>query len=217
MRSCRVNFKAIKSKPLGLIYTDPDFLVVNKVLGIDAISGKELSQNDIRGLGIDGYVGRSKQLVSVNSLGVYETGILMISRSPASGISARQLWRAGQLWKPFYWILVEGRLKGRGKSGVINVPLMHGVPHSSGITSISHWRVLKETDDRTLIEVNPRTTVVDQIELHCRLCLNATPVQSLGAHLARIEGNLPSGSALDLFANPHGELAKELASLGWYS
>ena len=209
--------RAIKdARSQFLLLRNKDYVAINKPIGLKLISGKQPCANvgkifDSMGLG-SGY-----QPVPVSSMDAQVSGVAFFSLHPSAGRLARTMIREGKFWRRKYWGLVNGRVAGGHSSGVINIPLDGSVPSANGVPSITHWRLLRysETERLSLIEFEPRTDVLDQIQLHCKISLRTPLVETTGLHLHKISGCLPGGDDVDITAPPVAELRLSLEKLGF--
>lgn len=199
-----------------MIFSSADFIAINKPRGLAIDSGKEMNHATLSSLGIPSTVTNGSSLVAVNRMSAEDSGITVLSRHPIAGIQAREMLRQGKLWKPSYWIVVQGRVK-YGIGGVINLPMRNGQPDEKGVASITHWKTLKSSDKFSLIQLQPRTYLDNQLQVHCETCLRTPPVSGLGFHLQRIEGKFPGGYTFDISAPPVGMLEDIIASHEWLS
>lgn len=198
-----------------LIYRDSDYVAVNKPLGYPSSAGKE-SCKELRNLL------RSMELssgvdypVPVNSMSESVSGVQLLSLHSGAGRLARSMIKSGQFWKSKYYGIVCGKIGIRQSSGVINIPLIDGVPDPAGEVSITHWKILKRAGELSLIEFEPRTETKNQIPIHCELILRAPLLPSTGLHLFSVTAALPGGANVEISAPVLGEFKQQMQALGW--
>ena len=203
-----------------VLFRNSDYLAINKPIGFKCSAGKA-PEKKLRGL-LESMelVGYGSVPVPITSLPSDVSGVLMMSRNPAAGQLARGLIKSGQFWRCTFWGIVQGRIAQNQLSGVINIPLLNGEPNSMGPPAITHWRLLKYADHKTgqemsLVEFEPRTSVDDQIKLHCALTLKAPLLSVGGLHLHCMHASLPGSPNLRLVAPPTGEFLENFKYLGW--
>lgn len=198
-----------------VLFRNADYLAINKPIGIECTSGKEIS-NDFRSL--LNSIGGS--LVPVNSLGADLSGVVLLSRNVSAGRLARGLIKSGHSFQCKYWGILNGRPNGKHCQGIINIPLLGNLPNSNGTTAITHWKLLKYSNyldgkEASLIEFEPRTDVANQIRLHCESSFRLQFVDNNMLHLQQIKTHLPNGEETTIEAPPIGVFEEFMSQLGW--
>lgn len=209
-RSIRIN------RDEYLLFRNPDFIAINKPLGFEATAGKTPS-SELRALITEMELANSDDCpVPVHSSSSSTSGVLLLSMHAAAGKLARAMVKEGQFWKCKYWGLLDGRIAGRQSSGVINIPMSAGQVTSDGEPSITHWRLLKYTDQGvSLVEFEPRTNIQNQIQLHAELVLKAPLLSDTGLHLRQVSASLPTGESTEVVAPVRDRFRDAMVSLGW--
>lgn len=199
-----------------VLFRNDNYLAINKPLGIETSSGKEMPKSLRAKLDQVGLIGIEVAPVPINSMKESVSGVQLLSRHPAAGKLGRSMMREGPFWRSKYWGIGSGRIAGNSRSGVVNVPIKDGCIASDGIPSITHWRVLKYCDIHklTLIEYEPRTNVEGQILIHSENVLKTPVVSDLGLHLVSLTVSLPN--TIDIFAPVRDEFKIKMQSLGWF-
>jgi hypothetical protein len=129
--------------------------------------------------------------------------------------------KEGKFWRCQYWGLLQGKVGGYHREGVISMPLRDGLPSTDGVPSITQWKIIKFNGERgnrehvSLIQFEPRTAVDDQIRIHCTLSLNAPLIDDVGLHLYQVSGCLPGGDHTVIVAPPKGLFREKLVHLGF--
>ena len=197
-----------------LLFRNEDYIAINKPLGIETISGREVPRA-LRSLLDEMNLVKSSCPVPINSMKKTVSGVQLLSLNVSSGVQARTLMKDGQFWRCKYWGIVSGRIKGRNSEGVVNVPLKDGKISSEGINSITHWKILKYSSEAglSLLEFEPRTLVDDQILIHCESVLRCPVLLEYGLHLVHVDACLPDN--FQIKAPVLNEFKNKMQSLGW--
>ena len=208
--------RAIKeARAQYLLFRSKDYVGINKPIGLSLSGGKQPCSSVSKLFDSMGLTGT--QPIPVTSMEANVSGVALFSLHQSAGKLARTMIREGKFWRCKYWGLVSGRVAGGHTSGIVNVPLENSVPSPDGVPSITHWRVLRYCDNErlTLVEFEPRTSVPNQIQVHCEISLRAPLVNKYGLHLHKVSGCLPGGEDLEIVAPPIGEFRESLGKLGF--
>jgi 23S rRNA-/tRNA-specific pseudouridylate synthase len=197
-----------------LLIRNEDFIAINKPLGIASCAGKEPLKS-LKCILEQMELVKSSCPIPINSLPGNVSGIQLMSLHSTAGKHARAMIKEGQFWRSKYWAIVSGKIKSRNCQGIVNVPLRDGKIDSDGDPSITHWKLLKHSsiDGLSLIEFEPRTDVLGQIEIHSAEVLGCHVLPELGLHLAELTAFLPD--KLNIHAPVVNEFKLKMQSLGW--
>ncbi len=160
---------------LSIVYEDDDLLVVDKPAGMAVHpSPGHSSHTLVNGIlahcpDLSG-IGGEKRPGIVHRLDKDTSGLIIVAKNDAAHVSL-----AGQLKdrkvKKTYLALVEGRLEPR--EGLIDAPIGRDPRHRKRMAVIergrdarTRYRVLREVDGRSLVEVQPETGRTHQIRVH---------------------------------------------------
>lgn len=194
---------------LPIIYEDDEFIVINKPSGLLSIaSDKEKGSTAYRML--SDYVqqkDKHNRIFVVHRLDEDTSGVLMVAKNPKIQQLLQENWN-DIVSKRGYYAIVEGRLK--EKSGTIKTylkknsqNLMYSVksPKDAQL-AITHYKVMKENDKYSLLDVNIDTGRKNQIRVHLgemghhvigddKYGEPANPIKRLGLHAYCLEFTHP--------------------------
>ena len=157
---------------LPIIYEDSEIIVINKPSGLLSIaSDKEKSSTAYRML--SDYVqqkDKHNRIFVVHRLDEDTSGVLMVAKNPEIQKALQDNWN-DIVSKRGYYAIVEGQLK--EKEGTIKSylkknaqNLMYSSKDKNGQFSITHYKVMKENDLYSLLDVNIDTGRKNQIRVH---------------------------------------------------
>ena len=157
---------------LDILYEDEWFLVVNKPAGI-AIHPSVTHYNNSLSNGIKYYfdlINLHKKIRPVNRLDFDTSGLVIFAKCEyIQEMFSRQM--ANGDFKKYYLCIVDGTLS--KKSGIIDLPIarkkdsiIERCISVDGQTSITNYRVLKESHNISLIQCNLETGRTHQIRVH---------------------------------------------------
>ena len=157
---------------LPIIYEDDEIIVINKPSGLLSIaSDKEKGSTAYRML--SDYVqqkDKHNRIFVVHRLDEDTSGVLMVAKNPDIQKALQDNWN-DIVTKRGYYAIVEGQLK--EKSGTIKSylkktaqNLMYSSKDKNGQYSITHYKVMKESDKYSLLDVNIDTGRKNQIRVH---------------------------------------------------
>lgn len=157
---------------LPIIYEDDEIIVINKPSGLLSIaSDKEKSSTAYRML--SDYVqqkDKHNRIFVVHRLDEDTSGVLMVAKNVEIQKALQDNWN-DIVSKRGYYAIVEGQLK--EKQGTIksylkknSQNLMYSSKDKSGQFSITHYKVIKENDKYSLLDVNIDTGRKNQIRVH---------------------------------------------------
>ena len=157
---------------LPIIYEDDEIIVINKPSGLLSIaSDKEKSSTAYRML--SDYVqqkDKHNRIFVVHRLDEDTSGVLMVAKNPEIQKALQDNWN-DIVSKRGYYAIVEGQIK--EKQGTVKSylkknaqNLMYSSKDKNGQFSITHYKVLKESDKYSLLDVNIDTGRKNQIRVH---------------------------------------------------
>lgn len=228
-------------EPIVVIYEDKDVLAINKPAGI-SVHGDGVGHGytvadwvsehypELEGVG-EPSIGKGGEPIPrpgiVHRLDKDTSGILIIAKTEEAYLFLKKAFKERDI-KKTYWAIVHGHLK--EKEGIINVPIGRSKSDPRRRTAIlkeSHrkdkktreaitkYKVLKEQNETSLVELYPETGRTHQLRVHLRylghpvigdtlygsgkISLVDMPRQAL--HARSLELNLPSGLRVTLLAD----------------
>lgn len=170
---------------IEIIYADLNFIVINKPPGIpvhggDRVRGKTAADfllekfPEIKGVGDE----PETRPGIVHRLDKNTSGVMVVTRSQKSFGALKELFQK-RLIEKVYLAIVCGKL--REKKGVINLPIGRAVknPLKRGAVfgkskirgereAVTEYRVLKENDKYSLVELRPKTGRMHQLRVHLK-------------------------------------------------
>lgn len=157
---------------LDIIYDDDSLLIVNKPSSLATHPSILHFDNSLLN-GIKYYydtIGLQTKLRPINRLDKDTTGIVIIAKNQYIQECLVKQMKVN-IFKKEYLALVEGHLK--DSSGVINVPIarkensiIERCVSSDGVQAITHYSVIKEFDNYSLLKINLETGRTHQIRVH---------------------------------------------------
>ena len=157
---------------LPILYEDNEIIVINKPSGLLSIaSDKEKSSTAYRML--SDYVqqkDKHNRIFVVHRLDEDTSGVLMVAKNPEIQKALQDNWNDIVL-KRGYYAIVEGQMK--EKQGTVKSylkknaqNLMYSSKDKNGQFSITHYKVMKESDKYSLLDVNIDSGRKNQIRVH---------------------------------------------------
>ena len=157
---------------LPIIYEDNEIIVINKPSGLLSIaSDKEKSSTAYRML--SDYVqqkDKHNRIFVVHRLDEDTSGVLMVAKNPEIQKALQDNWN-DIVSKRGYYAIVEGQMK--EKQGTVKSylkknaqNLMYSSKDKNGQFSITHYKVMKESDKYSLLDVNIDSGRKNQIRVH---------------------------------------------------
>lgn len=198
-----------------LLFRNKDYVAINKPIGLKLNMGNRPCSSVGKLFKSIGFSGSLP--VPVTSMDPNVSGVALFSLHQSAGRLARTMVKEGKFWKCKYWGLVRGRVAGGQTSGIVNIPLDNSVPSPEGTPSITHWKVLRysEVERVTLVEFEPRTSVPNQIQIHCDISLRTPLIMDHGLHLHKVSGCLPCGEDMEIVAPAIGGFRQSMEKLGF--
>ena len=157
---------------LPIIYEDNEIIVINKPSGLLSIaSDKEKSSTAYRML--SDYVqqkDKHNRIFVVHRLDEDTSGVLMVAKNPDIQKALQDNWNDIVSKRGYYAIVEghmpqnEGTIKSYLKKNAQN--LMYSSKDKSGQFSITHYKVMKTSDQYSLLDVNIDTGRKNQIRVH---------------------------------------------------
>ena len=157
---------------LPIIYEDDEFIVINKPSGLLSIaSDKEKGSTAYRML--SDYVqqkDKHNRIFVVHRLDEDTSGVLMVAKNPKIQKALQDNWNE-IVTKRGYFAIVEGVME--QKEGTVKSylkknaqNLMYSSKDKNGQFSITHYKVMKTSDEYSLLDVNIDTGRKNQIRVH---------------------------------------------------
>ena len=150
------------TQKLGIIFEDPNLLVIDKPAGLAVHEGKTVSkQESLLGILEQQYRGSRTKPQLVHRLDQDTSGLLLVAKNSKTADELEQAFETGAVAK-VYLALVVGRLA--NSHGKIDAPL----PGRDGnlVPALTHYWVLRRYSEVTLVRVAIETGRRHQIRLH---------------------------------------------------
>lgn len=177
MKNKRKKFKGspkrFHPKGITILYEDYDIMVVEKVHGLLTVGNDRERHNTVTAL-LNNYVRKGnpksrKSVFIVHRIDKDTSGILIFAKSDQSKKFLQENWKKAT---KTYYTVVKGVLE--EKEGIISSYLTENAIHrvysvtdsNAGKLSKTEYKVLKESEDYSLIEVNLLTGRKNQIRVH---------------------------------------------------
>jgi len=165
--------KRFHPKGITILYEDYDIIVIEKVHGLLTVPNDKERDNTVEFL-LGNYVRKGnpksrKRVITVHRLDKDTSGILIFAKSQQSRKYLQDNWKKAT---KTYYTVINGVL--RKKEGILSSYLAQNAIHrvysvgdsEAGKLSKTEYKVLKESDDYSLIEVNLLTGRKNQIRVH---------------------------------------------------
>lgn len=161
------------SRGLKILYEDSDLLVVNKPAGLLTVKTKTEKNRTVYRILTDyvrkGSLKSRKQIYTVHRLDRWTSGVLIFAKSEAVMDRLKDRWKET---KKTYIAVINGHLK--AKEGVIASYLAEDARHvvhsvadeTKGKLARTAYKVLKETRQYSLLEIDLLTGRKNQIRVH---------------------------------------------------
>lgn len=171
--------KIIKENKLEILYEDNDLIVINKPSGLLSISNEK--EKEVTAFKMVREYVRSINpktfLFVIHRLDEYTSGVLMFAKNEKTKILFQEKWNE-IVKKRIYLAIVEGKITKDGRFHTFLKESKTGMVYSSkdktGKEAITEYKVLKNNNNLTLLEVNILTGRRNQIRVH--LSENNTPI-----------------------------------------
>ncbi len=168
---------------MKIVFQDKDFIVVDKPAGISVHAGIKTKEKTLTDLLVEKFpelkkVGEEPNLRPgiVHRLDKETSGVLVVVRNQKAFSYLKDLFKNRKVEKR-YLTLVHGKLKdkegriegemGRSRRDFRKQSFVRGkIKVRKGRYSLTYYRVLKEWDDYSLLEVFPKTGRMHQIRVH---------------------------------------------------
>ena len=200
--------KELKRSAIEIIYEDDDLLVVEKPAKLLSVATNKLEQNTLHGKCVDYLKQQDNKswCYIVHRLDKETSGIMLLSKNKQSKDYLQEKFAQRQVYR-IYHAMVEGQPP--EQSGTVEQYLMEDkhlnirrvkAKHKDGKIAITHWEVIQQNEEASLIRVMIETGRRHQIrmamkELGCpiigdklheaetnpfgRICLHATSLEFL--------------------------------------
>ena len=177
MKNKRKKFKGSPKryhpKGITILYEDYDIMVIEKVPGLLTVANAKESENTVASL-LNNYVQKGnpkskKRIFIVHRLDQDTSGILIFAKNEQSKRYLQENWKEAA---KTYYTVVNGQLE--EKEGLLSSYLTQNSIHrvysvddsEAGKLSKTEYKVLKESDKYSLIEINLLTGRKNQIRVH---------------------------------------------------
>ena len=171
--------KTIVYNNLEILYEDKDIIAINKPSGLLSISNDK--EKEVTAFKMVREYVRSKNpktfLFTIHRLDEYTSGVLMFAKNEKTKKLFQDNWNK-IVKKRIYIAVVEGKITKKGTIHTFLKENKNGMVYSSkdktGKEAITEYKVLKNKNNLTLLEVNILTGRRNQIRVH--LSENNTPI-----------------------------------------
>lgn len=171
--------KNINTFPLEILYEDKDIIAINKPSGLLSISNdkeKEITAFKL----VREYVKSNNPktfLFVIHRLDQETSGVLMFAKNEKTKFLFQNNWN-NIVKKRLYIAIVEGKIKLSGRFHSFlkenKAGMVYSTKNKEGKEAITDYRVLKEKDNKSILEVNILTGRRNQIRVH--LSENSHPI-----------------------------------------
>ena len=171
--------KIIDNYNLEILYEDKDIIAINKPSGLLSISNSKEKEITAFSL-VRQYVksiNPKTYLFTIHRLDEDTSGVLMFAKNEKTKYLFQDNWN-NIVKKRIYIAIVEGNIK---KDGIFHTYLkenklgfVYSTKNNTGKEAITEYKVLKNKDNKTLLEVNILTGRRNQIRVH--FSENNTPI-----------------------------------------
>lgn len=157
-------------KEIEIIYQDESMLVINKPNELLSVPGKSIKDSVLTRLRKQ-FPEATGPLI-VHRLDMATSGLMLIALTQRANKSLTKQFRTRTIEK-YYVALIEGKLQ--QAQGEIFLPLRGDlfdrprqlVCFEDGKPANTSWKILKVTNDRTKLSLNPKTGRTHQLRVHC--------------------------------------------------
>jgi len=208
-----------------ILYQDDHTLVIDKPAGLAVHPGPRTPES-LEALLPSLRLDRRNPPQAVHRLDRDTSGCLVLGRTSGAVKRLNALFAVGQVEKT-YWAIVRGIPT--EPEGIIDRALLkHNdrtgwrmVANPNGLAAVTHYRVLGQSDDAALLELQPKTGRTHQIRIHCALIgcpVMDDPIYGTGdgsaPHRLHARRIVIPAHAIDVTAPVPPEMAKVLERLG---
>lgn len=160
-----------------VLFIDGEALILDKPAGLPVDRPRDRSPS-VETMLDELTFGFRRTPLPVHRLDRDTSGCLLLSRNPKAHKRFQQAFEAGEVAKRYLAVLEGVPL---GESGTIELALKkvstveagwRMVGHPRGKHAVTHWRLLREQDGRSLVEFKPETGRTHQIRVHAAEGLN---------------------------------------------
>jgi tRNA pseudouridine32 synthase/23S rRNA pseudouridine746 synthase len=157
------------NKTIEIVYEDDYMIVINKPSGLLSVPGRTISDSVLTRMQAH-YRGTEKPMV-VHRLDMDTSGIMLLAKNPEI-YKALQKQFIKRTVKKRYLALLEGLVT--EEEGKIELPLAGDylnrpnqiVSFEEGKPALTHWKIVKKSDNRTLIHFYPHSGRTHQLRVH---------------------------------------------------
>jgi len=165
---------------LDIIHQDKNIIVVNKPAGLQVHPDFHEKNNTL----VNGLIAKFPEIESigedstrpgiVHRLDKDTSGVIIIARNQKTFLELKDKFKNREMRKT-YWAIVYGKLK--NKEGIIDKPLARAASYRKQVIAghktktkireaATHYKVMKEWKNYSLVEVTPKTGRTHQIRVH---------------------------------------------------
>ena len=216
------SFKMAKEKrsSLDIIYEDDEFIVINKPSGLLSIASDNEKGQTAYHLLMDYYRKDDKhnRIFVVHRIDRDTSGVLMVAKNETIRDQLQEVWN-DIVTKRGYYAIVEGKVKEKEKTikswlkqNSTNLMYSSSRP-GDGQLSITHYKVMKQNDNYSLLDVHIDSGRKNQIRVHMKEMGHPiigddkygnknSPLNRLGLHAYELEFKHPNNGKIYRFVAP---------------
>lgn len=156
-------------QPIEILYDDAWLVAINKPAGLLSVPGKDDADSALQQ--VQNLYNKQVDIQPVHRLDMQTSGVLLFAKSKQMQATMMQMFEQRKVKKQ-YLAIVDGIPT--KNEGVVSLPLfpdfdnrpLQKVDFENGKTAISHYKVLKISNGKSLIKFYPETGRTHQLRIH---------------------------------------------------